>query len=263
MAQPRTPKGTRRHLAGVSAEGGECGTAGGAPRERRRLSPPAVAAGRVSRVSRGLGQEGEGWLGDRASPSAWAGGGRGRRCGAAVRLHPEGMAGVRARRLTQAAERATRSRRREPGLDAAAHEWCRFPAQASPEAGGGAPRRGGVSAWVGGRGPNGASRLVAGPGLPPAVGVGGRLRGTTHSLARTQAICSAPPPARLGWGGGSQRGPCFCPALRVDYRDAGPGSRWPAPEVDRNLTPLPAEEAARDLDGCRWGTYPSLQFVVL
>lgn len=90
---------------------------------------------------------------------------------------------------------ATRSRRQELGLDAAAaaHERCRFPARASPGAGGGAPRSGGVPTWVGGRRPRCASRLVAGPELSRAVGVGGRLGEETHRPG-PDAICSARPP---------------------------------------------------------------------
>lgn len=79
----------------------------------------------------------------------WPGGGEEKVrdcCVAAPRGDPKGEGAA-----THPGCRATRSRRREPGLDAAAHEPCRFPARASPGAGGGAGRRGGranVGGWA-------------------------------------------------------------------------------------------------------------------
>lgn len=125
----------------------------------RTKTPPAPRRRGRTGDSRGLGGSEPRRLGDRASPSRggrgegrWpgreGGGEKVRDCGvAAPRGDPRGEGAA-----THPGCRATRSRRREPGLDASAaatHERCRFPARASPGSWGrGAAQRG--RAHVGG-----------------------------------------------------------------------------------------------------------------
>lgn len=121
----------------------------------------------------------------------WPGGGEEKVrdcCVAAPRGDPKGEGAA-----THPGCRATRSRRREPGLDAAAaaHEPCRFPARASPGAGGGAPRRGGRAhvggwAWAALRVPLGGCRGL----WEWAGGSAGRPTG----LAQTQSAAPGPAP---------------------------------------------------------------------
>lgn len=188
-----------------------------APREGPRANKDACRPRQdeCPRSPGGPSQAGEGWLAGKTGRRPRVGGRWPRKkvrgCSVAAPRGEDRGEGA----ATHPGCRATRSRRREPGLDAAAHERCRLPAQASPGAGGGAPRRGGVPTWVGGRGPSRESRLVAGPRLSPTVGVGGSPGGTTDSLAQTQAVCSVP-----GHGSPravSERGSRVCTALRVDY----------------------------------------------
>lgn len=108
MAQPHTPKDTRRHLAGESAVGRCVAPREGLHANKDACRPQPSRQDKCPRL-RGSGPRRGGKAGRQGVALAWAGGGRGRRCGAAVWLHREGMTGVRARRLTQAAERHGRA----------------------------------------------------------------------------------------------------------------------------------------------------------
>lgn len=234
MAQPRTPKGSRRrHLAVASAEGGECGTAGGAPREQRRRPPPPGVRAEKPRGGRETGRRprvGGRWPREKV-----------RDCGVAAPRR--GIPGARARRLTQATERHGRAGG-SPGLDAAAHERCRFPRTGESRSWGrGAAPRGRVHVG-GGRGPRRAARPAWSLLFADCLGLwewAGGPAGRPTGLAQSQSVCSARTAARLSLAG-SQRGSHVCTAAPETL---APGIVWaPMGNLGPLLPPLPLSFSA-------------------
>lgn len=174
----------------------------------------------------------DGWLGRQGVALAWAGGGRGRRCGAAVWLHREGRTGVRARRLTQAAERHGRA--------GGSRAWT-----PPPTSGAGSPHR---------RAPElGAGRRAAGACPRGWVGVGraasptwwldrgchrlwewaGAPEGRPTAWPRPRQSAASRATAHLGRA--PREGPVSSQrSAWTTETAAGLGSRWPAPEVSVN-----------------------------
>lgn len=161
----------------------------------------------------GPSQAGEGWLAGKTGRRPRVGGRWPRKkvrgCSVAAPRGEDRGEGA----ATHPGCRATRSRRREPGLDAAAHERCRFPAQASPGAGGGAPRRGGVPTWVGGRGPSRESPLGGWTAAVTGCGSGREPRRDDRQPGPDPGSLQRPGP-RLTSGGLRERVPCLHSAPR-------------------------------------------------